>query len=329
MADSENEKPASDATPEIKPETPPAEAKPAEAKSDLPVVDSPPLSPAADPAPAEAAKIETPAASAELPAPEPILAAPAENAAVKIEPAVVAETPAPETVALPAAETPSAQRRFALNPRTKRHALLAATVTLAAALGAIFGALATGPAKQSTPDVAALEERKAMQQSIARLSTEIGALKGNLEAANKSANTQLARISERLKRESAEITGSISAPQTVAAAPAAAPAVSAPQTVTTPLLQTVATPLPQPRPTRVAAVEPQRPPVVPGWTIHEVRDGYVYVQGHGDIYRVTPGARLPGLGPVESIKRQDGRWTVLTPKGAIVAGRDRRFFDSY
>lgn len=309
MADSENEKPASDATPEIKPETPDAEAKPAEAKSDLPVVDSPPLSPAADPAPAEAAKIETPAAAAEP--------APAENAEVKIEPAVVAETPAPEAVALPAAETPFAQRRFALNPRMKRHALLAATVTLAAALGAIFGSLATGPATPPKPDVAALDERKAMQQSIARLSTEIGALKGNLEAANQAANTQLARISERLKRESAEITGSISAPQTVAAAPAAAPA------------ETVATPLPQPRPTRVAAIEPQRPPVVPGWTIHEVRDGYVYVQGYGDIYRVTPGARLPGLGPVESIKRQDGRWTVLTPKGVIVAGRDRRFFDSY
>ncbi len=325
MADSENEKPASDATPEIKPETPAAEAKPAEAKSDLPVVDSPPLSPAADPAPAEAAKIETPAAAAEP--------APAENAEVKIEPAVVAETPAPEAVALPAAETPFAQRRFALNPRMKRHALLAATVTLAAALGAIFGSLATGPATPPKPDVAALDERKAMQQSIARLSTEIGALKGNLEAANQAANTQLARISERLKRESAEITGSISAPQTVAAAPAAAPAETVatplPQTIAPPLPQTVATPLPQPRPTRVAAIEPQRPPVVPGWTIHEVRDGYVYVQGYGDIYRVTPGARLPGLGPVESIKRQDGRWTVLTPKGVIVAGRDRRFFDSY
>jgi hypothetical protein len=295
MADSENEKPASDATPEVKPETPAAEVKPAEAKSDLPVVDSPPLSPAAEPAPAEAATIEAPAAAAELPAPEPVTA--------------------------PAAETPSAQPRLALTPRTKRHALLAASVTLAAALGALFGSLATGPVTPSKPDVAALEERKAMQQSISRLSTEIGALKGNLEAANKAANSQLARISERLKRESAEITGSISAPQTVAAAPMVAPAVSAPQMV--------ATPLPQPRPTRVAALEPQRPPVVPGWTIHDVRDGYVYVQGHGDIYRVTPGAPLPGLGPVESIRRQDGRWTVLTPKGVIVAGRDRRYFDSY
>jgi hypothetical protein len=36
---------------------------------------------------------------------------------------------------------------------------------------------------------------------------------------------------------------------------------------------------------------------------------------------------LPGLGPVEQIKRQDGRWMVMTPKGMIVSQRDRRYFD--
>jgi hypothetical protein len=43
------------------------------------------------------------------------------------------------------------------------------------------------------------------------------------------------------------------------------------------------------------------------------------VQGHGDIYQVVPGAPLPGLGSVEQIKRQDGRWVVVTPKGIIVS----------
>jgi len=53
------------------------------------------------------------------------------------------------------------------------------------------------------------------------------------------------------------------------------------------------------------------------------------VQGHGDIYRVSIGAPLPGLGRVEQVKRQDGRWMVLTPKGIIVSLRDRRYFEQF
>src|SRR4029077_7051395 len=147
--------------------------------------------------------------------------------------------------------------------RHKRYALLAATVTFAAALGAIVGALASGgfstpaPAK---PDVAVIEEKKAMQQSLAKLGKEVTTLKASLEAANKAAHMQMAKITERLEHASAEITGSISAPQT--AAPALAP---------------TAAPLPPPRP-RVAAAEippqPERPQVLAGWTISGMRGGY-------------------------------------------------------
>ena len=38
---------------------------------------------------------------------------------------------------------------------------------------------------------------------------------------------------------------------------------------------------------------------------------------------------LPGIGPVEQIKRQDGRWVVVTPKGIIVSMRDRRYFEHF
>jgi hypothetical protein len=50
--------------------------------------------------------------------------------------------------------------------------------------------------------------------------------------------------------------------------------------------------------------------------------GWVYVQGHGNIYRVVPGTPLPGLGAVEQIKRQNGRWVVMTPQGIIALMRD-------
>jgi hypothetical protein len=70
-----------------------------------------------------------------------------------------------------------------------------------------------------------------------------------------------------------------------------------------------------------------RPPLVKDWVIRDARNGFIFVQGHGDIYQVVPGAPLPGLGPVESIHREEGRWVVVTPRGVIVSLRDRPFFE--
>jgi hypothetical protein len=253
--------------------------EPAHAKSKLPIVESPSISP---------------------PTPEPVIK-PIAELAPAIEPnAEAAPAAAPEI------EATAILRRFTFNARHKRNALLAASMAIAAALGAVVGTVASGGvAAPARTHVAGVEETKAMQQSIAWLGKEITALKTNIEAANKSEHTQIAKISERLDRAaSAEITSSILAPQTATAFP---------------------TPRPAPR---VAAVQ-SRPPVVRNWSIRDARDGYIYVQGHGDIYQVVPGAPLPGLGAVESVKRQDGRWVVLTPKGIIVSMRDRRYFESF
>lgn len=208
-------------------------------------------------------------------------------------------------------EPSEAPPRRGLRLRHKLYGAIAASMLIAGAVGAIAGVAASGSFNKPEPpkvDTAALKEREAMQQSIAKLNKEIGTLKSNLEAANKSASTQLAKMSEKLNekiaREAAEVTGSIGAPQTTA------PAAPAPVQV--------ATPLPTPRPTRVAAVEPPRLSIVPNWSVRGNHNGYVYVQNDHDIYQVVPGAMLPGLGPVEQIKRQDGRWVVVTPRGVIV-----------
>jgi hypothetical protein len=260
-----------------------------------------------EPPKVESAKTE--ALRADLPAVESPSISPAESIAQPVgEPFPAIEPAAPSVEAIAA---PAPRPRFALRPRHKRHALLAASVAIAAALGAVIGALATGGFGAPSPktNVAADDLRNTMQQSIAQLAKEVTTLKTNLEAANKSAHSQVTKITERFDHANEElVTGSISPPQTVAP-----------------------TPIPRPAP-RNAALDAQasaRPPVVQGWTIRDSRDGYVYVQGNGDVYQVVPGAPLPGLGPVESIKRQDGRWVVTTPKGIIVSMRDRRYFESF
>ncbi len=261
-------------------------------------------------------------AGMELPAVESPSISPA-KAEIAADPATAEEPAAPtapaDTVSAPADEAPTASSalihfpRFHFRPRHKRYALLAASVAIAAAFGAVVGAAATGGfSKAPAVDIAAMEENKATQQSVAHLTKEITNLKASLEAANKAAHSQIAKLSDRLSHETADITGSITPPRTVPPAPQAT------------------APLPAPRPPQVAAAEP--PPrfsIVPDWSIRETRDGYVYVQGHGDVYQVVPGAPLPGLGPVEQIKRQDGRWLVVTPKGIIVSMRDRRYFEQF
>jgi hypothetical protein len=283
-------------------QTPGGEPEAAPAKIELPAVESPPLSPASE--------VATPAPAESTAVPESIAIAP--------EPVIVA----------PAVEAPAASAsvsklwpRLTLRPRHKRYAVLAASVTFAAALGAVIGALASsGSAPQPPawqPDVATVQQNKAMEQSIAKLNKEIAALKTNLDQAAKTAHTQIAKISEKLEHQTADITGSIAAPQTVPVAPQAAAA---------PALE----PVPLPRPAqRMAAVEtpPAPPHIVPGWSIFDYRGGYVFVQNRGEVFRVAIGAPLPGLGPVQSVRREDGRWTVVTPRGLIVSQRERRYWE--
>jgi hypothetical protein len=258
--------------------------------TELPAVDSPSISPATAESAADPAAAEEPAVLNTLA--ETASAPTDERSAVS---AVLIHFP-----------------RFHLRPRHKRYALLAASVAIAAAFGAVVGAVATGAiSKPPAVEIAAMEESKATQQSVAHLTREITNLKANLDAANKAAHTQIAKLSDRLSRETTAITGSITPPQTMSSA------------------QQASAPLPAPRPPQAAVSSPPRLSIVPDWSIRETRDGYVYVQGHGDIYQVVPGAPLPGLGPVEQIKRQDGRWLVVTPKGIITSMRDRRYFEQF
>ena len=274
----------------------------------LPSVESASISPAKDDEPAE-----TEAATAK-----------AEPVATKDEPIASSDSPiAPTTNVIPL--------RLAL--RRRRMALLAASVTVAVALGAVIGAVTANSLSNSNDQVSSLQERKVMQQTIARLGDELSTLKTSLDAASKSAHAQTAQLAKlsqtmneklaaattkgnaALAQASAEVTGSISAPQTVAAqAPALAEQ----------------TPLPQPRPQQIAAVESlPRPLVVPDWHVRGAARGAVLVESRGEIYEVVPGASLPGLGRVESIRRIDGRWIVQTPKGLIVSAvaHRARYFD--
>ena len=66
-------------------------------------------------------------------------------------------------------------------------------------------------------------------------------------------------------------------------------------------------------------VEVGRLPTVEGWILRDVANGGALIEGRQGVYEVYAGDPVPGLGRVDAIRRQDGRWVVVTTKGLIVA----------
>jgi hypothetical protein len=62
-----------------------------------------------------------------------------------------------------------------------------------------------------------------------------------------------------------------------------------------------------------------RLPTVESWVLRDVSHGVALIEGRIGLYDVMAGDPVPGLGRVDAIRKQDGRWVVVTSKGLIVA----------
>ncbi|WGR95619.1 hypothetical protein MTX26_07575 [Bradyrhizobium sp. ISRA443] len=209
---------------------------------------------------------------------------------------------------------------------TRRVAAMAAVIALAAVAGAIGGAFATTALGHfARTDVAAAKDtptKEALDASIARIDGEIAALKSSIDQTARNGSAQLNKTNDRLEKvekaqaepmaKLAKLSETVeklrTTPQvTAAATPAAAREVAG--TVTPPTAATASAP----------KVEVGRLPVVEGWALRDVGNGSALIEGRGGIYEVYAGDPVPGLGRVDAIRRQDGRWVVVTSRGLIVA----------
>jgi hypothetical protein len=185
--------------------------------------------------------------------------------------------------------------------RSHRFALLATSVALAAAFGAVIGSFGLNAAARLLPEpakAATIEETHVLKASIVQLGAELGALKA-------SAAARLAKIAESLDRLERRVTATPAAaavPETTGSTPA--PAASAQSK------------------TPAESKEAAKPSIVTGWIIRDVYRGRIaLLENRYGVYEVEPGSNVPGVGRVESIKRQDGHWVVVTPKGLITSYR--------
>ena len=324
-----SEKPAAiEATPAI--EIAKLEAAIAEAKADAPLIEATaPKITAATPKEealetealkTEALKSEALKSEALTPPPLP-----------QIDPVVVAfKKPEPASEPLAPAVAPARSTRFAL---------LAASVAIAASFGAIGGSLGAaklGPMMSSAPAPVApiakeqvAEEVRALKETVAQLRANTRALSENFAALKSTvatASTQNGKIAETLDRiEKAQTEQrklALTAPATVPAHVASSPA---PTTASTTQAAPQAAPdvtgsIPQKQATPLVLGTPPsnlKPPTVPGFVLRRVYDGAALIESRDGMIEVEPGIVAPGLGRIEAIKREDGRWIVVTARGIV------------
>jgi hypothetical protein len=68
---------------------------------------------------------------------------------------------------------------------------------------------------------------------------------------------------------------------------------------------------------------------VNGWSVQDAQFDRAVIAGHGARYTVWPGAIVPGLGRVVSVRERGGRWTVVTDKGTIEREASRSPFSAF
>jgi hypothetical protein len=237
-------------------------------------------------------------------------------------------------------------------PAKRRFAGMAAIVALATLAGAVSGALATIGVSHfvMTADAASTAGGQALEASVSRLDADIAAIKSGLDHAAKTSEGQISKTNERLdkiEKAQAEPNSKIArmseALDKLRATQAAVPAsvagggtsVAAKDTketrdaretreVTGSVTQsatnvasaspTASVPLPTPAPPKT---ELARLPKVEGWVLRDVNRGGALIEGRQGLYEVYAGDPVPGLGRVDAIRKQDGRWVVVTSKGLI------------
>jgi hypothetical protein len=271
-----------------------------------------------EPLPSAGADVTTDTATAKT-APDSVTAVEAETA----PPVTAVEPPsadaAPQRAAgdaegsAPPSATPAPPRRFL-------H--LAAAVALAAAFGAVLGSLGSAGIARLVPQTtvsaapsgaAIAEESRALRRLTAKLSAEVATLKKSMDASARSTNSQFARISDRLEHARAEPMARLA--KITEALDRLERRVATEVTGSVPKTQAAATP-----PKSQERLQ-DKPPVVTGWIVRDIYDGRALVEGNGELYEIGPGSKLPQLGRVETIRRQNGHWVVVTAKGLIVSAR--------
>jgi hypothetical protein len=215
----------------------------------------------------------------------------------------------------------------------RRLAALAAVVALAALAGALGGAMATASLQHFASNDAAVAPsgNSGLETSVARIDADVVALKAGVEHTSKMGMSQFNKTSDRLdKLEKAQAESSAKlaklgeAVEKPHVTPPATPVAAATPQAAKEVTGTITPPAPAQTATATASKADAKPevgrlPVIDSWVLQDVSRGGALIEGRQGVYEVYAGDVVPGLGRIDAVRRQDGRWVVVTSRGLIVA----------
>jgi hypothetical protein len=149
-----------------------------------------------------------------------------------------------------------------------------------------------------------------LRRTVTTLSTDVATTRTALDTQSKAASDRYGRLVqsvERVERDQSVSATKIErmAEEKVPVAQAAAPAASLPE-----ITGTI-----QPKPPTV-----QRE-IIAGWRVRRAYEDIAILEGQRGVIEVVRGQEVPGLGRIDEIKYENGRWQVLTAKGVILSAR--------
>lgn len=211
-------------------------------------------------------------------------------------------------------ESAAREQQFTATPPegSTRRLSIAAVVAIAAAVGALGGALATagvghfvkGDQTAAVAAAGAAEQARSLEGVIGKINADIAALKSSGAAQSAKIVERIDRVEKAQAEPAAKLAKLNEAVEKLRAPAPAAAASAAPETTGS---------------IKTNAPQTNRLPIVEGWSLRDVYDGTATVVGRQGIFDVIPGDPLPGVGRVDAIRRQDGRWVVVTSRGLIIA----------
>jgi hypothetical protein len=208
----------------------------------------------------------------------------------------------------------------------RRLAALAAVVALAAMAGALGGALATAGLGHSPGDAATTAGNSPLEATVARIDADIAALKASVENTAKANTAEVGKTGDRLDKvekaqaePAAKLAKLSEAVDKLRVAPVASVAAAAPPAAAKEVTGSISPPATAAPAAAAPKTEVARLPTVEGWVLRDVTNGAALIEGRRGMFEVYAGDPIPGLGRVDAIRRQDGRWVVVTGKGLIVA----------
>ena len=228
-----------------------------------------------------------------------------------------------------AAADSTATASGAPSSRSSRFALLAASVSIAAAIGSFAATLAAvgighintaSVASASAPEpITGTADASSVAKALKAQLAELNAMKSSLDSATHYANAQFNSISDRLEK--------VEHAQTDPAQLAhIADGVDRLTRLNTSVPETTGSIMPPASSAPAAAPPPAEPKItdriLEDWVLEDVHgDRALVASRYGGEFLVMPGSVLPGAGHVDAVKRQDGQWVVVTARGLITEGR--------